>query len=57
VGEAPGFAEDGACINFYLSEKKIRFEVNTDSLAQGSLVVSSAVLKLARIVKTRREER
>lgn len=56
VGESPEFAAEGACVNFYLADKKTRFEINTDSLAEAGLVVSPAVLKLARIVKGRREE-
>ena len=57
VGETTDFAADGACINFYLEDKKTRFEVNTDALAAARLVISPAVLKLAKIVKSRREER
>ncbi|HEX6885571.1 MAG TPA: YfiR family protein [Planctomycetota bacterium] len=56
VGESPDFAAEGACVNFYLADKKTRFEINTDSLAEAKLVISPAVLKLARIVKGRREE-
>lgn len=55
VGESSGFAEDGACVNFYLQERKTRFEINVDALAAGELEMSPAVLKLARIVHTRRE--
>lgn len=55
VGESPGFAEAGACVNFYLQERKTRFEINTDALAAGKLAMSPAVLKLAKIVHTRRE--
>lgn len=56
VGETPEFAADGACINFYLANQKTRFEVNTDAVTEAELVISPAVLKLAKIVKTRRED-
>ena len=57
VGETPDFARDGACINFYLQDQKTRFEINTEALAETKLELSPAVLKLARIVKTRREDK
>lgn len=57
VGETPDFAHEGACINFYLQDQKTRFEINTEALAEGRLELSPAVLKLARIVKTRRAEK
>lgn len=55
VGEVPHFAEDGACINFYLSDHKVRFEVNTDASAAASLEISPAMLKLAKIVHSRKK--
>lgn len=55
IGETPDFASDGACINFYLQDQKARFEINTEAVAEAGLAISPAVLKLARIVKTRRE--
>jgi len=55
VGETSGFAEDGACVNFYLSDHKVRFEVNPDAAAAAALEISPAVLKLAKIVRTRKE--
>lgn len=57
VGELEGLAQDGACINFYLQDQKTRFEINTDALATASLELSPAVLKLARIVHSRKEPR
>jgi hypothetical protein len=57
VGETDGLAVDGACINFYLQEKKIRFEINTDAVSEASLKISASLLKLAKIVKSRREDR
>lgn len=55
VGESLGFAQDGACLNFFLSDNKVRFEANTEALSEASLSLSASVLKLAKIVKTRRD--
>jgi hypothetical protein len=57
VGEVEGLAVEGACINFYLQDKKVRFEINTDAVAEASLQISASVLKLAKIVKRRKEDR
>ena len=51
VGESTGFAADGAGVNFYVEEKKLRFEINPDAAADAGLKVSSQLLKLARVVK------
>jgi hypothetical protein len=55
IGEIEGFALEGAGINFYLQDQKTRFEINTDALAEAGLELSPAVLKLARIVRSRKE--
>jgi len=55
VGEFEGLAQDGACINFYLQDQKTRFEINVDALSDDGLELSPDVLKLARIVRTRKE--
>jgi hypothetical protein len=54
VGEANGFAQDGASVNFYVDQRKVRFEINTQSTKEAGLTLSSEILKLARIVETRR---
>lgn len=54
-GERPGFAKLGAQCNFYLDEGKVRFEINVDAVADSELVISSQLLKLARLI--RKEER
>jgi uncharacterized protein DUF4154 len=56
VGDHSGFAKLGACANFYLDEKHVRFDVNTDELKRAKLTMSSQILKLANIVKTERRE-
>ena len=53
VGDIEGFGESGGMIGLYLADKKIRFEVNNDVVKKAQLDVSSKLLKLARIVKTK----
>ena len=56
VGERDGFADDGAHINFYLLEERVKFEVNVDSVKRSGLEVSATLLKLAKIVRDEEEE-
>jgi hypothetical protein len=56
VGEVEGFAQQGACMNFYLEGKKVRFEVNVDAVERSGLRVSADILKLARIVREQADE-
>jgi len=56
VGDRSGFAALGGCANFYLDEKHVRFQVNTDELKRAKLTMSSQILKLASIVKTKQRE-
>lgn len=53
IGELPGFAAEGAQFNFYLAGGKVRFEVNLEAVRGSKLEVSSQVLKLARIVRSK----
>jgi hypothetical protein len=55
IGEQEDFALDGAQVNFYIQDQKVRFEINSDAAAEASLQISPAVLKLARIVRSRKE--
>jgi hypothetical protein len=50
IGDSAGFAERGIMINFYLEERKVRFEINVAAVRQAGLTISSQVLKLAKIV-------
>ncbi|MGD9722869.1 MAG: YfiR family protein [Pirellulales bacterium] len=50
VGEMPGFAAQGGCINFFIQDNKIRFEVNLEAARQQRLKVSAKLLALAKIV-------
>jgi hypothetical protein len=47
IGDTTGFARQGVIINFYLEQKRVRFEVNAAAARQAGLVISSKLLKLA----------
>jgi len=50
VGDTEGFAQEKVLINFYLSGKKVKFEINEKAVHDSGLVVSYMLLSLARIV-------
>ena len=56
VGDTKGFAEGGGTINLVKEQDKIRFEINTESAQSAGLKISSQLLGLARIVKTKPKE-
>lgn len=51
IGEIPDFADYGGIINLYRSDDKIRFEVNLAAARQANLVISSRLLRLARVIE------
>ncbi len=53
VGESKAFASDGGVINFKLENGKVRFEINVQAAGQEQLRISSKLLSLAEIVKTK----
>jgi hypothetical protein len=55
VGDAEGFAERGGMIGFRTEESRVRFDINLERASQSGLRISSQVLKLARVVRTRGE--
>ncbi|MEO8125549.1 MAG: YfiR family protein [Bryobacteraceae bacterium] len=55
VGETPGFGYEGGVINFKLEDGRIRFEINVEAAEQAHLNISSKLLSLAQIVKSRRK--
>ena len=55
VGERPGFAEGGGTINFFVDDARLRYEINIEAVSESRLVVSSKLLKLARIVGSRKD--
>jgi hypothetical protein len=51
VSEVESFARDGGDIDFYLSNGKIRFEINPQSAQRCGLKISSQLLTLGKIVE------
>ena len=51
VGEEPGFAASKGVINFIIEKKRVRFEINPSAVKRARLVLSSELLKLAKIVE------
>lgn len=51
VGESPGALEQGAMINFVLSEGRVRFDVALDSADTAKLRISSRLLGVANRVR------
>ena len=47
IGDTAGFARQGVVINFYLEDRKVRFEINTAAARRAGLTISSKLLKLA----------
>jgi hypothetical protein len=56
VGESDGFAEQGVIIDFYMVDNKVRFKINVEAGTRAGLKLSSKLLKLAQIVRTREEQ-
>ncbi len=54
VGEEQNFAVRGGAVNFFLEQKRVRFEINPDAARPRELRISSKLLKLAHIVSARR---
>ena len=52
IGESRGFADKGrGILRLYLSEDKVRFELNVDAARRRKLSPSSQVVKIAKVVK------
>lgn len=56
MGESKDFAISGADANFYIEDSRVRFQINTDAIEASGLTISSELLKLATIVKTKEKE-
>ncbi|MFZ1684954.1 MAG: YfiR family protein [Candidatus Zixiibacteriota bacterium] len=54
VGDCPGFAKFGVMVNFYTEadggKTKVKFEINTVTVGDAQLKISSSLLKLARLI-------
>jgi YfiR/HmsC-like len=53
VGEEEDFAEQGGIVNFLSEKKSIHFEVNLEAATQSGLKISSKLLALAQIVRSK----
>ena len=50
VGDTEGFAQRGVVVNFYMEQKRVRFEINAEAARQAGLKISAKLLKLAGMV-------
>lgn len=50
IGDTEGFAQQGVMINFYIEEKRVRFEINPKAAARAGLKISANLLRIAKIV-------
>ncbi|KAB0666591.1 YfiR family protein [Oryzomonas japonica] len=51
IGDMPGFAKAGGVVGFVVQEGKVRFEINLEAAQKSGFMISSRVLKLAKIVR------
>lgn len=57
VADMKGVCELGVMVNFYIAENNVRFEINNDAVTGAKLNISSRLLKIARIVKTKKPQK
>ncbi|MEW6184593.1 MAG: YfiR family protein [Thermodesulfobacteriota bacterium] len=50
IGDTDGFGQQGVMINLFLERNRVRFEINMDSVRNNRILISSHLLKLARII-------
>lgn len=53
VSDAPDFMEQGGMIRFFTKQDKIKLQVNLEATKMASLVMSSKLLRLVEVVKSR----
>lgn len=53
VSASTGYAEAGSHINLYEEQERLRFEVNLEAAQHAGLTVSSRLLQIARIVRSK----
>ncbi len=51
IGEVPGFLLSGGMINFFIEDDSVYFAINLDVMNRRGVMLSSQLLKLARISK------
>jgi len=54
IGDQKGLAERGGCADFFVKQGQVRFRVNPAEAKSRGLGISSQLLKLATLVKTKR---
>jgi hypothetical protein len=47
IGDTEGYAKQGVMINMFLENKRVRFEINTETARSAGLRISTKLLKLA----------
>lgn len=47
VGDTDGYAQRGVMINMYIENKRVRFEINAETVGQAGLRISTKLLSLA----------
>ena len=47
IGESSGFCQLGGIVNFYLQDKKVRFEINAEAARSSGVTVSSKLMRIA----------
>lgn len=50
ISDQEGFGQRGVIINFYIRERKVRFEINMETAKRVGLKISSKLLQLGKIV-------
>ncbi len=50
IGDTQGYAETGVHVNFFLSEDRLRFEINETAIRESDFFVSYRLLNIAEIV-------
>lgn len=52
ISDTKGYASQGVMINFYLENKKVRFEINHQKAKNAKINISSKLLRVAKVVKS-----
>lgn len=52
IGDAPGLAQQGVMLNFYLLDNKVRFEINLEAANRAGVKISSKLIQLGKMVST-----
>jgi hypothetical protein len=50
IGDTEGFTQRGLMVNFYMENNRVLFEINPNAAMRAGLKISSALLRIARIV-------